>query len=84
MIEKGRHLKIAKDKRYCPFCPYEIETEKHFILFCKSFALARLTLISEVEKVIRGFRNCDDNTKFKLLLSNNAVLSITGTYLYMC
>ena len=82
MIEKGRHLKIAKDERYCPFCPYEIETEKHFILFCKSFALARLTLISEVEKVIRGFRNCDDNTKFKLLLSNNAVLPITGTYLY--
>ena len=82
MIEKGRHLKIAKDERYCPFCPYEIETEKHFILFCKSFAVARLTLISEVEKVIRGFRNCDNNTKFKLLLSNNAVLPITGTYSY--
>ena len=80
MIENGRHLKIAKDERYCPFCPYEIETEKHFILFCKSFALARL--ISEVEKVIRGFRNCEDNTKFKLLLSNNAVLPITGTHLY--
>ena len=82
MIEKGRHLKIAKDERYCPFCPYEIEIEKHFILFCKSFALARLTLISEVETMIRGFRNCDDNTKFILLLSNNAVLPITGTYLY--
>ena len=82
MIEKGRHLKIAKDERYCPFCPYEIEMEKHFILFCKSFALARLALISEVEKVIRGFKNCDDNTKFKLLLSKNAVLPITGTYLY--
>ena len=35
---KGRYLKIAKDDRYCPFCPYAIETEKHFLLFCKSFA----------------------------------------------
>ena len=82
MIEKGRHLKIAKDKRYCPFCPGAVETEKHFLLFCKSFAIARHTLISRVEKVIGGFKNCDDATKFKILLSNDRALPMTGTYLF--
>ena len=82
MIEKGRHLKIAKDKRYCPFCPGAVETEKHFVLFCKSFAIARHTLISGVEKVIGGFKNYDDAIKFKILLSNDRALPITGTYLF--
>ena len=31
MIEKGRHLNIDKNLRFCPFCPGIVEDEKHFI-----------------------------------------------------
>ena len=45
MIEKGRHLKIDKSLRFCPFCPNLIETEHHFLLHCKTFKiLAAVTL----------------------------------------
>ena len=30
MIEKGRHMGIDRDQRFCPFCPNIIEDEKHF------------------------------------------------------
>ena len=82
MIEKGRYLKKAKDERYYSFCPYVIETVKTIYFILQIISLARHTFISEVEKVIRRFRNCDDTTKFKILLSNDAVLPITGSYLY--
>ena len=32
MIEKGRHKKIDRTLRYCPFCPGVVEDEKHFLL----------------------------------------------------
>ena len=51
-----------------------LKQKKHFILFCQSFAYLK------VEKVRRRFRNCDDTTKIKILLSNDAVVPITGTY----
>lgn len=31
MIEKGRHLKIRKEQRFCPFCTNIIETEHHCV-----------------------------------------------------
>ena len=36
MIEKGRHFKVAKAKRFCPFCPKTIETELHFLVQCSA------------------------------------------------
>ena len=48
MIEKGRHLKIDKTERFCPFCPNHVETELHFLLQCKTFSPLRRILISEV------------------------------------
>ena len=41
MIEKGRHLKIDKTQRFCPFCPRSTETELHFLLHCKTYSHAR-------------------------------------------
>ena len=41
MIEKGRHLKIDKTQRFCPFCPRSIETELHFLLHCKTYRVMR-------------------------------------------
>ena len=82
LIEKGRHLKIEKDKSYCPVCPGIVETEKHFILFCKTFTLARKTLFSEARKLILDFEVKDEMETFKILLCDETVLHLTGTFLY--
>ena len=37
MIEKGRHLKINKNLRHCPFCPNIVEDEMHFLVTCKTY-----------------------------------------------
>ena len=34
MIEKGRHLNIERNCRFCPFCPRVVENEMHFLLEC--------------------------------------------------
>ena len=78
MIEKGRHLRLGKEERYCPFCPGIVETEKHFILVCKTFANARNFLFSEVGKLIPGFEFYHENDIFKILLCDEKVLPITG------
>ena len=41
MIEKGRHIKLDKTERFCPFCPTLIETEFHFLLHCDTFSRLR-------------------------------------------
>ena len=37
MIEKGRHLKLDRNLRYCPFCSNEVEDEIHFMITCKNY-----------------------------------------------
>ena len=37
MIEKGRHLKLDRNRRFCPFCPNEVEDEIHFMITCKNY-----------------------------------------------
>jgi len=38
MIEKGRHLNIERNYRYCRYClsrnVYVVENEVHFLLYC--------------------------------------------------
>lgn len=34
MIEKGRHLKLSRELRYCIHCDDSIEDEVHFLLYC--------------------------------------------------
>ena len=41
MIETGRHNKIPKEKRFCPFCPTLVETEIHFLFQCSTYSIMR-------------------------------------------
>ena len=52
MIEKGRHLKIDKTQRFCPFCPRSIETELHFLLHCKTYSHARTLVVRTQSKFL--------------------------------
>ena len=41
MIETGRHKKLPKDLRVCPFCPTLVEDELHFLLQCPTYTTMR-------------------------------------------
>ena len=82
MIEKGRHVKLDKTVRFCPFCPSDVETELHFLLQCKNFLCARKTLIAEIENIIPTFRESTDNHKFIILLNNENISTLVGKYIH--
>ena len=82
MIEKGRHLKIDKTQRFCPFCPSSIETELHFLLHCKIFNVMREPLWSEVQDTIEISDQTSDQEKFTTLLSNEFVAAKVGNFLH--
>ena len=81
MIEKGRHLKINKELRFCSFCKNEVETELHFILKCKTFAPFRNPLLDVVNQKIPHFNYLQENEKLVILLNNENVIAYVGTFL---
>ena len=78
MIEKGRHQNIDKNHRFCPFCPNQIENEKHFLLECKCHESHRKELFNAINNKIR-FQN--DNEMFIYLVSNIQIISQTAHFL---
>ena len=82
MIEKGRHLKIDKSVRFCPFCPDLIETEQHFLMECKSYNFLRADLLGNVVGIIPYFNQLSEFEKFKTLLSHEQALLYTGKFVY--
>ena len=41
MIETGRHNKIPKEMRFCPFSSTLVETEIHFLFQCSTYSIMR-------------------------------------------
>ena len=82
MIEKGRHMKIDKTERFCPFCPNLIETESHFLLQCKTFSILRRTLLAEVENIVPTFNQVCDQDKFLILLNNENIANQVGDFVH--
>ena len=82
MIEKGRHLKIRKEQRFCPFCTNTVETEHHFILNCETFTPLRNQLIDEVGRILPVFYQLQEDEKFVALLNNENIIQLVGNYLH--
>ena len=74
MIEKGRHLGIDKDLRFCPFCPGLVEDEKHFVTRCPQYRHLRTDLIRNAKNIIPSIQNHSDDMKFVYLLSQTPSL----------
>ena len=55
MIEKGRHQKIERQLRLCPFCPFEVEDEHHFLLKCPIYKPLRENLFEDILNFIPDF-----------------------------
>ena len=36
-IEKGRHKKLTRGQRPCLLCQRQVETEKHYLVYCPKF-----------------------------------------------
>ncbi len=81
MIEKGRHLKLERNKRVCPFCPGKIEDELHFLIGCKNFKTHRATLLNHTNNVLVGFAHLNHEQKMIKLLTDPRIIRTTATYL---
>ena len=82
MIEKGRHMKIDKTERFCPFCQTQVETELHFILQCKTFQVFRRTLMSEIKNFVPLLDQSLEQDKLVTLLTNKDIASKVGNFLH--
>ena len=62
MIEIGRHRKIPKHFRFCPFCPDTTENELHFLLHCPMYENLRCRLLNSTNTT--HLHNCTPMEKF--------------------
>ena len=82
MIEKGRHIGVERDSRFCPFCPNEIENEKHFLMECNPFSTLRNELFQKARKVIFLDPYSCKTQQFITLVNNFVVCNITAEYVF--
>ena len=80
MIEKGRHQNIDKNSRFCPFCPYVIEDEVHFLMKCPCFETHRKLLFKRIidQRNIPHFNSAGTFEQFKILMTNPNVVPETA------
>ena len=78
-----RHLKPKPElcERLCPFCPEYVETEQHFLLYCKTFNMHRNALYHYANTVLGDFEQLTDNIKFVKLASDTRITKKTAQYL---
>ena len=74
-IEKGRHQSIIQSDRKCPFCPEEIENEKHFLVRCPVYDGLRQKLFDDVNVLCIGFFRPPDDQFLMWFLLNNPIIS---------
>ena len=81
MIETGRHQRIEKNLRFCPFCPTKIEDEFHFLLECQVFKTPREELIKAAMEV-GNFSQLGKLEKFVTLFSNQEIIPHTASCIH--
>ena len=82
-IETGRHKKIPKEMRFCPFCPMSVENELHFLLICPIYAIFRENISTTLVERNPMFNFYSINEKFEYIMSNidrNVALYITHCF----
>ena len=76
IIEKGRHSNVNRDFRFCPFCPYKVENEKHFLLECEALKILRSDLYDEVKLKIPSICNQPHDLRFLNLMGETMTNSV--------
>ena len=82
MIEKGRHFKMEKSARKCPFCSV-FEDEIHFLLDCKTFVALRRNLLTDIKSELNlgNLIGMNDKEILKLLIGNLDIAPTVAKYL---
>ena len=80
-IETGRHERIDKNNRFCPFCPNLIENEKHALLECKTYQTLRKSLFESLDIHLDPSFPLSIETKFIKLLKDPEYQPLTAKYL---
>ena len=78
-IEVGRHNKIPKHERFCPFCPTLIEDEMHFLLLCPAYSRIRVQLFEKLNIISLQQRN--QESLFVFLMTNWNITRSTANFL---
>ena len=77
-IETGRHVKIERNQRFCPFCPTLIEDEIHFLVQCPTYKELRDKLLTNTSHSNKNFSNRD---KFLAILKQDK-LNTTAKFIF--
>ena len=70
MIEIGRHRKIPKELRHCPFCPNLIENEVHFLFQCPVYSIMRNKFLGTVLRNNPRFSFFNMNEKLEYVMTH--------------
>ena len=81
IIEKGRHLNIPKEQRFCPFCKDKLECELHFLINCPFYKTLRCRILHPLINITTNYNIMADIEKFQYLLSEENI-QITGRFLF--
>lgn len=87
MIERGRHLNIPREERYCPVCKNgEIEDEQHFLLKCNRYTSKREILENKINVIFQIQRNITVDEKISLLVNNSSalLLRLSSSFISEC
>jgi len=82
MIEKGRHEKIERDSRFCPFCPQQVEDEQHFLIDCECYTGYRNILFQKIAETVISFPYIDKAQQFSILMNtSNNTSNLTAQFI---
>ena len=70
LIETGRHKKLPKEMRVCPFCPNSVEDELHFVLQCPTYTILRDKILNNLAETNPLLNLCSQGEKFKYIMRN--------------
>ena len=82
-IEVGRHNKIPKELRFCPFCPNSVESEVHFIVECHTYNTLREKVWDKLICSRPNFIYYTPTQKFKFMLSEENIQH-TSHFIHRC
>ena len=81
-IETGRHQRIDKNNRFCPFCPKDIEDEIHFLLHCNAYIEIRKELFEKTKIKRTNLNQIENSRNFVYLLTNSELVFETARCIY--
>ena len=56
--------------RFCPFCPYLVETEAHFLFSCPAYKPLRAKIMDSIDVLTPNFRYYTEDRKIQYFLTD--------------